>query len=224
LQSKEGFVTFLKNKVIKALLFGGICVKNDPVVIKGTKEGISIILDDSLEFDDLQKALYEKLKNSRNFFSGGNVRIQAKNRNLSNEEYEKLQKLFTDFGMNLQEASSPKTMIFPKPNKSRVLLLKKTIRSGQKIAYNGSVVILGDANPGSEIIAAGDILVMGTLRGMAHAGADGDSSAVVTAFRLKPTQLRIAGVIARPPEEREDGPLFPEIARLKNNVIVIEPL
>ncbi|NLU10006.1 MAG: septum site-determining protein MinC [Tepidanaerobacter acetatoxydans] len=197
---------------------------NEPVIIKGTKEGITIILDENSSFEDMEKAIYEKLQRSRNFFSGGKVSIKIKNGFLSKDEYNKLQNIFTDFGMSLQEASSPKTLIFPKPNRNRVLLLKKTVRSGQKITYKGTIVILGDANPGSEIVATGDILVMGTLRGMAHAGVQGDTTAIVAAFRLKPTQLRIAEVISRPPEEKEDIPSFPEIARLKDNVIVIEPL
>lgn len=197
---------------------------NEPVIIKGTKEGITIILDENSSFEDMEKAIYEKLQRSRNFFSGGKVSIKIKNGFLSKDEYNKLQNIFTDFGMSLQEASSPKTLIFPKPNRNRVLLLKKTVRSGQKIAYKGTIVILGDANPGSEIVATGDILVMGTLRGMAHAGAQGDTTAIVAAFALKPTQLRIAEVITRPPEEKENIPPFPEIARLKDNVIVIEPL
>lgn len=197
---------------------------NEPVIIKGTKEGITIILDEISSFEDVEKAIYEKLQRSRNFFSGGKVSIRIKNGFLSKDEYDKLQHIFTDFGMSLQEASSPKTLIFPKPNRNRVLLLKKTVRSGQKIAYKGTIVILGDANPGSEIVATGDILVMGTLRGMAHAGAQGDTTAIVAAFALKPTQLRIAEVITRPPEEKENIPPFPEIARLKDNVIVIEPL
>ncbi|AEE91680.1 putative septum site-determining protein MinC [Tepidanaerobacter acetatoxydans Re1] len=197
---------------------------NESVIIKGTKEGITIILDEISSFEDVKKAIYEKLQRSRNFFSGGKVSIKIKNGFLSKDEYDKLQHIFTDFGMSLQEASSPKTLIFPKPNRNRVLLLKKTVRSGQKITYKGTIVILGDANPGSEIVAAGDILVMGTLRGMAHAGAQGDTTAIVAAFALKPTQLRIAEVISRPPEEKENLPSFPEIARLKDNVIVIEPL
>ncbi|WP_213973990.1 septum site-determining protein MinC [Tepidanaerobacter acetatoxydans] len=197
---------------------------NESVIIKGTKEGITIILDEISSFEDVEKAIYEKLQRSRNFFSGGKVSIKIKNGFLSKDEYDKLQHIFTDFGMSLQEASSPKTLIFPKPNRNRVLLLKKTVRSGQKITYKGTIVILGDANPGSEIVAAGDILVMGTLRGMAHAGAQGDTTAVVAAFALKPTQLRIAEVISRPPEDKENLPSFPEIARLKDNAIVIEPL
>jgi septum site-determining protein MinC len=196
---------------------------NEPVVIKGTKEGITIILEENSNFEDVKKAIYEKLQSGRNFFAGGKACLKIKNGFLNKDEQDKLEQLLTDFGMSLQEASSPKTLIFPKPNRSRVLLLKRTVRSGQKIAYRGTVVILGDANPGSEIVATGDILVMGTLRGMAHAGADGDMTAIVAAFRLKPTQLRIAEVISRPPEEKEEAPSFPEIARLKNNVIVIEP-
>ncbi|HHV19854.1 MAG TPA: septum site-determining protein MinC [Thermoanaerobacterales bacterium] len=196
---------------------------NEPVVIKGTKEGITIILEEKSNFEDVKKAIYDKLQSGRNFFAGGKVCLKIKNGFLNKGEREKLEQLLMDFGMSLQEASSPKTLIFPKPNRSRVLLLKRTVRSGQKIAYRGTIVILGDANPGSEIVATGDILVMGTLRGMAHAGADGDTTAIVAAFRLKPTQLRIAEVISRPPEEKEEVPSFPEIARLKDNVIIIEP-
>jgi len=196
---------------------------NEPVIIKGTKEGITIILGENSNFEDVKKIIYEKLQSGRNFFAGAKVCLKTKNGYLNKEEYRKLQEILLNFGMSLQEANSPKTLIFPKPNRSRVLLLKRTVRSGQKIAYRGTVVILGDANPGSEIVATGDILVMGTLRGMAHAGAEGDTTAIVAAFRLKPTQLRIAEVISRPPEDKEESPSFPEIARLKNNVIVIEP-
>ncbi|HHY41878.1 MAG TPA: septum site-determining protein MinC [Thermoanaerobacterales bacterium] len=196
---------------------------NEPVIIKGTKEGVTIVVEENSNFEDVKKIIYEKLQNSRNFFTGAKVSLKAKNGFLKKEDYTKLQEILSDFGMSLQEAKSPKTLIFPKPNRSRVLLLKRTVRSGQKISYKGTVVILGDANPGSEIVATGDILVMGTLRGMAHAGAAGDTSAIVAAFRLQPTQLRIADVISRPPEDKEQSPLFPEIARLKDNMIVIEP-
>ncbi|MGB4465167.1 MAG: septum site-determining protein MinC [Eubacteriales bacterium] len=196
---------------------------NEPVIIKGTKEGVTIVVEENSNFEDVKKIIYEKLQNSRNFFAGAKVSLKTKNGFLKKEEYNKIQEILSDFGMSLQEAKSPNTLIFPKPNRSRVLLLKKTVRSGQKISYKGTVVILGDANPGSEIVATGDILVMGTLRGMAHAGAAGDTSAIVAAFRLRPTQLRIADVISRPPEDKEESPPFPEVARLKDNIIVIEP-
>lgn len=105
----------------------------------------------------------------------------------------------------------------------QTLLYKGTLRSGQRITYEGNVVIVGDVNPGAEIRATGDIVVTGALRGLAHAGAGGDSG-VVVAFKLEPTQLRIGDVIGRPPEGDLGTPKEPEVARLKDGMILVEPL
>ena len=103
------------------------------------------------------------------------------------------------------------------------LLIEKSLRSGQSIQYPGNVVIMGDVNPGAEVIASGNIVVLGNFRGVAHAGAFGDESATVTAFRLQPIQLRIAGHITRPPDgEEATVPEVPEIARIRDGVMVIE--
>ncbi|MBO8168778.1 MAG: septum site-determining protein MinC [Thermoanaerobacteraceae bacterium] len=103
------------------------------------------------------------------------------------------------------------------------ILIKKTMRSGQSVRYPGHVVVLGDVNPGAEIIAGGNIVVMGFLRGVAHAGASGNEDVVVAAFRLQPTQLRIAHHITRAPDEEKDTiPDHPELARIKDGVVVIE--
>ena len=83
-------------------------------------------------------------------------------------------------------------------------------------------MIIGDVNPGAEIIASGDILVMGTIRGLAHAGARGDSQAIVTALSLAPTQLRIATAIGRPPDGDGAARLRPEMARVQDGAMVIE--
>lgn len=80
-------------------------------------------------------------------------------------------------------------------NVGNAIYLKQTIRSGQTVRFDGNVVIYGDTNPGSEIIASGDIIVIGSLRGIAHAGAKGDESSQIIATNLKPTQLRIASYI-----------------------------
>lgn len=102
------------------------------------------------------------------------------------------------------------------------ILVKRTIRSGQSIQFDGNVVILGDVNPGSEIIASGNIVVMGALRGVVHAGATGNEEASVAAFKLQPTQLRIANHITRAPDGDYITPEHPEIARIKDGVVVIE--
>lgn len=109
-------------------------------------------------------------------------------------------------------------------NTQGAFLHKGTLRSGQRISYDGDVVVVGDVNPGAEIRARGDIVVMGTLRGLAHAGAGGSSDAVVAAFKLEPTQIRIGNVIGRPPEDDSGSRRVPEVAKVRDGVIVIEPL
>lgn len=107
------------------------------------------------------------------------------------------------------------------------ILVRRTLRSGQRIRFDGNVVVLGDVNAGAMIIATGDIVVMGALRGVAHAGFAGNQRAVVAALRLQPTQLRVANFISRSPDDPEgspgEAPRAPEVASIKNGVIVIEP-
>jgi len=104
------------------------------------------------------------------------------------------------------------------------VMICRHLRSGQKFFTRGNVVILGDINPGAEIIAGGNILVMGALRGMAHAGAMGDEKSVIAAYRLNPTQIRIAKHITRPPDGERIVINNPEIARIKAGKVVIEKL
>ncbi|RKO67681.1 septum site-determining protein MinC [Desulfofundulus salinus] len=102
------------------------------------------------------------------------------------------------------------------------ILIQRTLRSGQRVHYDGNIVIIGDINPGAEVVATGNIIVMGAVRGVVHAGASGNEKAMVLAFRLEPTQLRIAGHITRPPDEQSSKPEQPEVARIKNGVVTIE--
>ncbi len=102
------------------------------------------------------------------------------------------------------------------------ILVQRTLRSGQSIRYNGNVVVLGDINPGAEISATGNVIVMGALRGVVHAGAGGDEKAVVLAFRLQPTQLRISNHITRPPDNENLDSDQPEMARIRDGVVTIE--
>jgi len=101
------------------------------------------------------------------------------------------------------------------------ILVQRTLRSGQKIFFDGNVVVLGDVNPGAEIVASGNVIVMGVLRGVVHAGASGDEKAMVMAFRLRPTQLRISNHITRPPDEDAETDQ-PEVAKIRNGMVTIE--
>jgi len=102
------------------------------------------------------------------------------------------------------------------------LVVRRTIRSGQSLRHPGSITVIGDVNPGAEIIAGGDIVVWGKLRGVAHAGALGNEDAVVCALDLSPTQLRIGSRITRSPDDRRRKPQ-PETARVRNGQIVAAP-
>ena len=101
------------------------------------------------------------------------------------------------------------------------LILKETLRSGRSIYHEGHVVIIGDVNPGAEVVASGDVVVWGRLRGLVHAGALGDETAVICALELTPTQLRIANQIAISPDGKR-GKAIPEQAAIRNGQIVAE--
>ncbi|NCJ06778.1 septum site-determining protein MinC [Synechococcales cyanobacterium C] len=100
------------------------------------------------------------------------------------------------------------------------LYLQATLRSGREVSHPGSVILLGDLNPGSAIIAEGDILVWGRLRGIAHAGAQGNDQRLILALQMEPTQLRIADQVARAPETPPDQ-YHPEVAYVAEDGIRI---
>ena len=111
-------------------------------------------------------------------------------------------------------------------NEDETLIVRQTCRSGMTMASPGNIVIIGNVNPGAEVIAQHDIIVVGVLRGNAHAGAGGDASAVIMALALEPKQLRIANLLGLPPtvDEPPDRSKFaPEVAYIDSNRIVIEP-
>lgn len=114
------------------------------------------------------------------------------------------------------------------------LYVEAHLRSGQLIRYPGNVFVLGDLNPSAEIIAAGDIIIWGTLRGVAHAGADGDKEAKIIAMKMEAGQIRIANKILeiKKTQNKKSGlnilgsskkstSMVPELAKIKNNEIMI---
>lgn len=112
-------------------------------------------------------------------------------------------------------------------SKLTTLYLRQNLRSGQNVTYDGHVVLIGDAHPGSEIVARGDISVWGVLGGIAHAGSKGNENAVIRALKLNGIQLRIANCYARRmdvvniPYIQREATYTPEEARIENNQIVI---
>ncbi len=118
-----------------------------------------------------------------------------------------------------QQAAAPAP-----PPQPVVLYLRQTLRSGQAVSHKGHLVIIGDVNPGAEVMAEGDITVWGALRGIAHAGIGGNTRAEIRALKLQPVQLRIAHAIARSPDRPRknfSSSSGPETARILNGMIRI---
>ncbi len=125
------------------------------------------------------------------------------------------------------EATKADTIVVPKssaaPAVPYVLYVRQNLRSGQSVSHKGHLVIVGDVNPGAEVMAEGDITIWGTLRGMAHAGIAGNTNSEIRALKFDPIQLRIAHAIARSPD-RPRANLHssgPETARIVNGTIRI---
>lgn len=126
----------------------------------------------------------------------------------------------------LIQAASPRPVSFRPPRGERWVptteVVVQTLRAGRRVEVTGTLVVLGDVNPGAEVIAGGDVIVVGKLRGLAHAGAGGNTEAMVWALALEAKQLRIADLVARAPEEGFGGG-GPERALIRDGRIVIEP-
>ena len=119
-------------------------------------------------------------------------------------------------------SQQPKTREPETTRPQSLLFHRGTLRSGDHVQSDGDVLVLGDVNPGATVSAAGHVLVWGRLRGIAHAGRDGDHQARIVALQLRPLQLRISDEVARGPEDLPQLGLA-EQARLEGNEIVIEP-
>lgn len=109
------------------------------------------------------------------------------------------------------------------PPEERTLLVKKTLRSGQSVEYEGNVVILGDVNPGAEVNSGGDILIMGALRGTVHAGCNGDKKAIIAALKFQPVQARIANIAAQL-SSAAASELLPQVLSVQHDKIKLDKL
>ena len=148
-----------------------------------------------------------------------------------NEEEQKEVKEVEEFVAEIDEVVDEETAEMRKEaEKLPTLYLKKTIRSGQSITSDGNLVIIGDVNPGAEVIAKGDITVWGILGGIAHAGSEGNHQARIRALKMNAIQLRIAHVFARRPDGvntpfvQKSNEFVPEEARVYKETIIINKL
>jgi len=171
--------------------------------------------------ESLINELVEKINS--NVFSNRYFLIEI-DESVDKKTLKQIEKLLEGKDVKSIKTMSAQTVSAQKPTSvSRLLIVNKNLRSGQMIEHSGDVLILGDVNEGAEVIAAGNIVVMGALRGYAHAGAIGDDSSVVVAKKMIPQQLRIGHHIAIRGENEEE-PQEAEIAKVIDNKIILEPI
>lgn len=213
------------------------------IQIKGIRDGLLITLEGT-EWTELAEDFIKNVDERVSFFQGAHVALDVGSNELRVAELSKLRDQLSDRGIALWAvlSESPITettaqnlglatrITKPRPVQSREELdlpedgakwVEGPLRSGNRVAFDGNIVVFGDVNPGAELVAGGSVIVWGRLRGVVHAGAQGDEDAIVCALELAPTQLRIAGQIAVSP--KRTGKSTPEVARIKDGILLAEP-
>ena len=220
--------------------------KNSSVIFKGRRDGITIVLDEALPFETLKEALAAKMHDAQRFFGSATSSVLFRGRELSAEEENALLDIIiknSSLNISFAKRETGQTLISAKTERSNVPpevlstisqmdnmthFQKGALRSGQSIRYAGSVVLMGDVNPGAEIVAEGNVVVLGAIKGLVHAGCGGNRDCYVSAFDMRPTQMRIADLITYVPEEmltkRGKPKLVPVYAYIKDGQIYIETL
>lgn len=230
------------------------------VTIKGERDGLVLILDNDAGDDDemLSVQVRTYLQSNASFFKGADVTLDVGARRLTESELTILLEIVREFELEPVALRSddettrtaaraldlalplnvtePVALTESMPEESRpAFIVRRTLRSGQSIRHPDSIIVYGDVNPGAEVVAGGDVIVWGALRGVVHAGASGDDSAIVCALALSPTQLRIGQHIARPPDDQTTADVLrqmlakfapgagttPEVAEVQDGNIVV---
>lgn len=207
--------------------------KNPNVVIKGTKSGLTLHLDDLCSYDVLKKELDVKLTESSRTNKDTpliTVRVQVGNRYLTEEQKEEIKTLIRQKKNLVVESIESNVITKEDAEKSKaetgITSVTRMVRSGQVLEVPGDLLLVGDVNPGGTVIAGGNIFVMGALKGIAHAGYNGNDQAVIAASVMKPSQLRISQFFNRAPDQIPDEEKREmECAYVdENNQIVIDRL
>jgi septum site-determining protein MinC len=216
-------------------------MQTQEIEIKGIKNGILIELKEG-EWEEQKSALLSHIDGNLAFFKSARLVLDVGDRSLKSPALAGLRNILSDREIKLKAVLSTSLVTdrasqnlgleikldesSPEPEKTPInsmldgdeaVFLHRTLRSGHIVKYHGHIVVLGDVNPGAELIAGGNIIVWGRLRGVAHAGAGGDTNAMVCSLDLSPTQLRISDKISVSPLRK--GKPRPEVAYLEDGQV-----
>ena len=236
------------------------------IIIKSSRYGVNLILNDKIPFPELAKQVGEKFKGTEKFFGNAKMAVSFEGRRLSEQEEKELIDAITEnssiqivcimnhdpqmeeamrrrveqalsedgrgFRKAAGKAESPAAREQAGPESD---FYKGNLRSGQVLESASNVTLIGDVNPGARIVSQGNIVILGSLRGNAWAGAGGDDRCFIFALDMKPIQLQIGDYIAKSPDrEKERKKLFgkgrsgeaeaPRVALVREGNICIEPM
>lgn len=211
----------------------------DNIVIKKFPNGITLHLNPEISFDELLEEIAHKFTNSRQFFRDAKMALSLEGRAFSEEEE---RKIITTIQMNsdieilcivgkneITEKNFVKAIQkvgYQRP-KNYGHFYRGTLKNNQKMEIDSSIVILGDVYPGSCVVAAKDIVILGALLGEAHAGAGSEESHFIVALEMSPEKLKIGDFRYKTNEKSRWGmkpKVQPKIAYVKDKHIVTEPI
>lgn len=176
---------------------------NGSVSISIKKNQVIIRIDENADQKAVIAELKKKILELKNLYKDDKTPILITGKILKNREMEEIQNLIKRFIDVQVEFDSPKVLglhgikktFYKEVATSETKFHKGSLRSGQRIEFEGSIVIIGDVNAGAEVVAGENIIVLGTLRGLAHAGAKGNKDAVIEASDIEAVQIRIANIV-----------------------------
>ena len=180
-----------------------ISMKKNQVIIK---------IDENAEQKEIISSLKKKIIELKNLYKEDKTPILITGKILKNKEMDEIQSIIRKFIDVQIEFDSPKVLglhgikktFYKEVATSETKFHKGSLRSGQRIEYEGSLVIIGDVNAGAEVIAGENIVVLGILRGLAHAGAKGNKDAVIEAVEIEAVQIRIADIVKEIEKDKEE--------------------
>lgn len=188
-------------------------MRNSNVSINLKKDRIIIKIKETAIHEQVLEELNKKIPELKKLYKEEKTPIEVTGKTLKNIEMDEIQEILQKQIDVKIEFETPKTLGLHSIRKtfnkeiedSTTKFYKGSLRSGQKLEYEGSLVILGDVNGGAEVVAEENIVILGTLRGLAHAGAKGNRKAIIAANRIDCPQLRIANVIKEKESSEEEG-------------------
>lgn len=231
---------------------------NKEVIVKRNKYGFRLIMDEQLPFSELLELVAERFRETEKFFKDTRMALSFEGRNLSDREqmeivsaiesntsvriacimdedprYEERMRICLEEEERRLELQAAQA--FSQSGDVGTDFYRGNLRSGQVLESDSSITLIGDVNPGASVISRGNIVILGSLKGYAGAGAGGDESCFIFALEMKPIQLSIGEVIAKSPDrdkktkpsrrkDNNSGIYSPQLATAKDGNICIEPV